>query len=65
MHQFRGRVGRGQHQSYRLLIADDSRPEAEARAGGFEQTNDGFNWPRKPRIALPQSFWPAKAACLN
>ncbi|MDA0241924.1 MAG: ATP-dependent DNA helicase RecG [Chloroflexi bacterium] len=47
LHQFRGRVGRGQHQSYCLLIADDSSPEAEARLVALEQTNDGFQLAEK------------------
>jgi ATP-dependent DNA helicase RecG len=42
LHQFRGRVGRGQHQSYCLLIADNETGEAEERLSALEQTNDGF-----------------------
>lgn len=42
LHQFRGRVGRGPHKSYCLLLADTSTPEAEARLGIMERTNDGF-----------------------
>lgn len=42
LHQFRGRVGRGAHQSYCILIADSSSPEAEERLQALEQTNDGF-----------------------
>jgi len=42
LHQFRGRVGRGQHQSYCVLIADDSTEEAEQRLTALETTNDGF-----------------------
>jgi ATP-dependent DNA helicase RecG len=47
LHQFRGRVGRGEHQSYCLLIADDTSPEAEARLVALEQTNDGFQLAEK------------------
>jgi ATP-dependent DNA helicase RecG len=42
LHQFRGRVGRGEHQSYCLLIADQESPDAEARLKALEETNDGF-----------------------
>ncbi len=42
LHQFRGRVGRGQHQSYCLLVADQESADAEERLKALEQTNDGF-----------------------
>lgn len=42
LHQFRGRVGRGVHQSYCILVADNSSTEAEERLKALEQTNDGF-----------------------
>jgi ATP-dependent DNA helicase RecG len=42
LHQFRGRVGRGTHQSYCLLLADAVSGEAEQRLSALEQTNDGF-----------------------
>lgn len=42
MHQFRGRVGRGEHQSYCILIADDATAVTEERLTALEQTNDGF-----------------------
>lgn len=42
LHQFRGRVGRGQHQSYCILIAEDVSAEAEQRLAALEATNDGF-----------------------
>lgn len=42
LHQFRGRVGRGEHESYCLLLADTTTPEAEARLTALEATNDGF-----------------------
>ncbi len=42
LHQFRGRVGRGQHASYCLLIPDTSTPEGEERLTAMENTNDGF-----------------------
>lgn len=42
LHQFRGRVGRGQHQSYCLLIAESTSADAEERLQALEKTNDGF-----------------------
>lgn len=42
LHQFRGRVGRGEHQSFCLLIADQESVNSEARLKALEQTNDGF-----------------------
>lgn len=42
LHQFRGRVGRGQHQSYCLLVADNTSQTAEERLQALEKTNDGF-----------------------
>ena len=42
LHQFRGRVGRGEHQSYCILIAEDVSAEAEQRLAALEATNDGF-----------------------
>ncbi len=42
LHQFRGRVGRGSHPSYCLLIANSSAPEARERLQAIESTLDGF-----------------------
>ena len=42
LHQFRGRVGRGEHQSYCLLLPDSSGEEAEQRLRVMESTTDGF-----------------------
>jgi ATP-dependent DNA helicase RecG len=47
LHQFRGRVGRGEHQSYCLLISDAASLEAEERLQALEQTNDGFQLAEK------------------
>jgi ATP-dependent DNA helicase RecG len=43
LHQFRGRVGRGEQQSYCLLLADNVTPEAEERLRAVEQTSNGFD----------------------
>jgi ATP-dependent DNA helicase RecG len=42
LHQFRGRVGRGQHQSYCFLVPDQLTPESERRLKILVETNDGF-----------------------
>ncbi|MFN8481665.1 MAG: ATP-dependent DNA helicase RecG [Anaerolineae bacterium] len=43
LHQFRGRVGRGEHQSYCLLVADDGiSDEGRVRLEAMERTQDGF-----------------------
>ncbi|MEA3375319.1 MAG: ATP-dependent DNA helicase RecG [Chloroflexota bacterium] len=47
LHQFRGRVGRGEHASYCLLISDSSSEQAQERLKAVEETNDGFALARK------------------
>jgi ATP-dependent DNA helicase RecG len=42
LHQFRGRVGRGEHASYCLLVSDSASPTAQERLQALEVTNDGF-----------------------
>ena len=43
LHQLRGRVGRGKHQSYCFLVYDDAlTDEAKQRLKVLHQTNDGF-----------------------
>jgi ATP-dependent DNA helicase RecG len=42
LHQFRGRVGRGQHASYCLLLADSTNAESDERLKAIESTHDGF-----------------------
>jgi len=42
LHQFRGRVGRGQHKSYCLLIADSSSAMSDQRLQAIVNTQDGF-----------------------
>jgi ATP-dependent DNA helicase RecG len=58
LHQFRGRVGRGPHQSYCLLLADASSPEADARLQVISQTNDGFTLAEEDlRLRGPGEFF--------
>ncbi len=42
LHQFRGRVGRGEHASYCILISDATTPNAAERLQALEQSQDGF-----------------------
>jgi ATP-dependent DNA helicase RecG len=42
LHQFRGRVGRGEHKSYCLLIPDSEDAADNERLSAMESTNDGF-----------------------
>ena len=42
LHQFRGRVGRGEKQSYCLLLAEKPSPEGSERLKAIEETRDGF-----------------------
>jgi len=42
LHQLRGRIGRGAHESFCILISDAKNAEAQARLKILEETNDGF-----------------------
>ena len=42
LHQLRGRVGRGKHKSYCILVSDTDNEISEARLKVMTQTNDGF-----------------------
>lgn len=42
LHQFRGRVGRGEHPSYCILISDVAEGEGVRRLHAIEETLDGF-----------------------
>ncbi len=42
LHQLRGRIGRGAHESYCILISDAGDPATRVRLKVLEQTTDGF-----------------------
>ena len=42
LHQLRGRVGRGKHKSYCVMISDNSGEDVKARLSIMSKTNDGF-----------------------
>ncbi|GLV58804.1 ATP-dependent DNA helicase RecG [Dictyobacter sp. S3.2.2.5] len=42
LHQFRGRVGRGRHQSYCYVLSAEASIQAQERLGVFQDTDDGF-----------------------
>lgn len=47
LHQFRGRVGRGPHKSYCILISEGATPEAVERLRAMETIQDGFKLAEK------------------
>jgi len=47
LHQFRGRVGRGEHKSYCLLLADSDSGQGHERLLAIENTLDGFTLAEK------------------
>lgn len=42
LHQLRGRIGRGQHKSYCILLSEEKSAEAAAKLAVLEKTTDGF-----------------------
>lgn len=58
LHQLRGRVGRGNIESYCFLIADPKTEEALRRLKAMEKTNDGFVLAAEDLIIRgPGDFW--------
>ena len=42
LHQLRGRIGRGSHKSYCILLSEEKAPETVAKLAVLEKTIDGF-----------------------
>jgi ATP-dependent DNA helicase RecG len=42
LHQLRGRIGRGEHRSYCVLLSSEKSPETVAKLAVLEKTSDGF-----------------------
>jgi ATP-dependent DNA helicase RecG len=42
LHQLRGRIGRGEHKSYCILLTSDDSKEISAKLAVLERTNNGF-----------------------
>jgi ATP-dependent DNA helicase RecG len=50
LHQFRGRVGRGEHQSYCFLFTNSTTEKARERLSAMEETNNGFEISQKDLV---------------
>ncbi|MFJ7184686.1 ATP-dependent DNA helicase RecG [Lysinibacillus xylanilyticus] len=65
LHQLRGRVGRGEHQSYCVLLADPKSDEGKERMQSMTETNDGFRLAEKDlELRGPGDFFGQKQSGL-
>nr|WP_106784132.1 ATP-dependent DNA helicase RecG [Lysinibacillus timonensis] len=65
LHQLRGRVGRGQFQSYCVLLADPKTDEGTERMMSMTETNDGFKLAEKDlELRGPGDFFGKKQSGL-
>ncbi|MCX7780063.1 MAG: ATP-dependent DNA helicase RecG [Negativicutes bacterium] len=61
LHQLRGRIGRGEHQSYCVLLSDAGHEEAKARLRLMTQVSDGFTLAEKDlELRGPGQFFGAR-----
>jgi ATP-dependent DNA helicase RecG len=61
LHQLRGRVGRGEHQSFCILIADPKSENGQERMKAMTDTDDGFEISRRDlEIRGPGEFFGTK-----
>ncbi|MDD4802675.1 MAG: ATP-dependent DNA helicase RecG [Syntrophomonas sp.] len=66
LHQLRGRVGRGDVQSYCFLVGDPKTDDAARRLQAMEKTCDGFELANEDlSIRGPGDFWGVKQHGLN
>lgn len=66
LHQLRGRVGRGNQQSYCVLVGEPVTDEARQRLQAMEKTNDGFELANEDlKIRGPGDFWGVRQHGLN
>ena len=65
LHQFRGRVGRGEHESCCILISEAATPHATERLNALEQSQDGFALAEKDlQLRGPGDFFGARQSGL-
>ena len=65
MHQLRGRVGRGEKQSYCILIADPKGEVGKERMRIMTETNDGFQFAEEDlKLRGPGDFFGKKQSGL-
>nr|WP_040674956.1 ATP-dependent DNA helicase RecG [Paenibacillus terrigena] len=65
LHQLRGRVGRGEHQSYCILIADPKSEVGQQRMQVMTETDDGFEVSRRDlELRGPGDFFGTKQSGL-
>jgi ATP-dependent DNA helicase RecG len=58
LHQFRGRVGRGEHQSYCILVSDTALSTSMERLRVIEENHDGFHLAEEDmRLRGPGEFF--------
>lgn len=58
LHQLRGRVGRGQHESFCVLLADPATPDGQTRMRVLCETSDGFRIAEEDlRLRGPGEFY--------
>jgi ATP-dependent DNA helicase RecG len=66
LHQLRGRVGRGAHASFCILLADPKTPDGEARLQALCDTNDGFRIAEEDlRLRGPGEFYGVRQSGLS
>ena len=66
LHQLRGRVGRGAHASFCILVADPKTPDGEARLHALCDTNDGFKIAEEDlRLRGPGEFYGVRQSGLS